>query len=252
MALPKQTRQKRLNLYNSDRYYNFKVTTLADINNFVKVTRLNEKEIEAEMDELAEQAKLTLLARNKTHYMLFNEVYNNDTLINKLYRYGGKVSFYTNTPVPYYIVKHVGKRLNSQVIYGLQPTYPEEMLKNVELTFTACPTVVDVPVVLPDVNPYDILFSLHDLKASVDKVQFSFPMLHKSEMRDENYKYYHKVGEYYALKTKFKFEWFKIVQVSLSIWGMNIYLVADTEKEKVELTRLASDDKYHRVKKAGK
>ena len=104
-------------------------------------------------------------------------------------------------------------------------------IENIQLAFTACPVTIDCPVVIPDVSPYDVLFALHPLKTSVDKVQISFPWLSESEISDRHRRYYHKVGDHYEVKAKYKYQFFKYVQTSLSIWAMNIWIVCDSDED---------------------
>ena len=52
-------RVKRLNIYNTDRHFNINLMKREDIANKIKVNRLNEKEIEKEMDELSEVSVVT-------------------------------------------------------------------------------------------------------------------------------------------------------------------------------------------------
>jgi hypothetical protein len=46
------SREKTLNIHNTDRKFNLNLTTKQDEANFIKVTRLNEKQIENDMDRL--------------------------------------------------------------------------------------------------------------------------------------------------------------------------------------------------------
>lgn len=226
----KQPRIKRLNIYNTDRYFNINLMKRSDIASKIKVTRLNEKEIEKDMDSLAEQSHRLPVKDNKS-YILYQEKYTNDTLIQKLLTHGGSVSYYTNTIVPYYILKELARNLTSEVVYPTKTHYENREIENIQLSFTACPVTIDCPVVVPDISPYDILFALHPLKTNVDKIQISFPWLAESEIQERHKKYYHKVQDHYELKPEIKYEYFKYVQTSLSIWAMNIWLVCDSDQD---------------------
>lgn len=238
-------KQKRLNIYNSNRYYNVHLVLEDDIKKFIPVTKLNEEAIEEKMDELKELSTIGNRKDNE-HYLLFNEDFNNDTLIKKLFDHGGQVDFYTQTTVPYYIIERLSKRLNSRALFYIRKSFSKKEIENVQLTFTACPVVIDIPIVLPDTNPYDILMALHDLKASVDRVQFSFPRLNVEDMTPNRAKYYRKEGEQYTLKPKFRYAFFKYIQNSLSIWAMNIDLVCYSVKDYNEMNYLINNDKRQR------
>lgn len=228
-------RVKRLNIYNTDRHFNINLMKREDIARKIKVNRLNEKEIEKEMDELSEVSVVTpvwtMNMKNEKSYLLYQEKYTNDTLIQKLFKHAGSVSYYTDTIVPYYVIEQIAKNLTSEVIYPTKPKYENREIENIQLAFTACPVTIDCPVVIPDVSPYDVLFALHPLKTSVDKVQISFPWLSESEISDRHRRYYHKVGDHYEVKAKYKYQFFKYVQTSLSIWAMNIWIVCDSDED---------------------
>lgn len=237
MTNVKQPRKKRLTIYNTDRYYNVNLMLRTDLESKIKVTKLNEKTIEAEMDKLAEVSG-RLNERDNKSYIMYQESYLNDTLLQKLMRHAGSLTYYTDTEVPYYVIKGLANNPNSEAVYGSRRDFTYDEVDNVALTFTASTVVIDVPVVIPDISPYDLLFMLHPLKTNVDKVQLSFPKLKKSEIAPRHAKYYHKVGDFYEVKPKIKYRYFKYIQTSLSIWKMNIYIVCDSPEDKHALNML--------------
>lgn len=241
----KKPRIKRLNIYNTDRYFNINLMKRSDITKKIKVTRLNEKEIEKEMDSLAEQSR-RMPKRNDKAYILYQEKYTNDTLMHKLFKHGGSVTYYTDTIVPYYVLKELARNLTSEVVYPTKAHYENREIENVQLSFTACPVTIDCPVVVPDISPYDILFAVHPLKTNVDKIQISFPWLTETEIQDRHRKYYHKVADHYELLPKYKYEYFKYVQTSLSIWAMNIWLVCDSDQDYASVDTYVQAEKLKR------
>lgn len=237
------SRLKRLNIGNTDRHYNVNLMQRQEIVDKIKITRLNEKEIEKEMDELAEKSSPRVPERNDKAYILFQESYNNDTLIAKVLNHAGSVSYYTDTVIPYYVLRRLANNLTSEAIYSVKKDYTKEELENIQLSFMACPVVVDCPVVVPDINPYDILFALHPLKTSVDKVQVSFPWLSEKEYSDRHKPYYHKVGDHYEATPQTKYRYFKYIQTSLSIWAMNIWLVCDSFTDMIDVQDLIEKER---------
>lgn len=231
----KAPRLKRLNIYNTDRHFNINLMHRDAITEKIKVTRLNEQDIEKEMDVLSKKSKgnshWKINKKNNKSYILYQEKYTNDTLIQKLLKHAGSVSYYTDTIVPYYVIEQLSKNLTSEVVYPVKYKYENREIENIQLAFSACPVTIDCPVVLPDVSPYDVLFALHPLKTSVDKVQISFPWLSEKEFSDRHKRFYHKVGNHYEVTAKYKYEFFKYVQTSLSIWAMNIWIVCDSEED---------------------
>ncbi len=254
--MKKQTRKKKLNIYNSDRYFNFHLSMKDSVADYIKVTSIVEEELLQAMNKLEEQSKeLAIPIKDRKHYIIFNTPDSNDLLISKLFQYGGTVDYYTDKMVPYYVLKELANRTNGTAIYNLKSQYTDEEIVNIQLTFTACPVTVSVPVVFPDINPYDVLFALHDLKTNVDTVQFEFPRLSASEMTADRQKYYVKVGALYEVKAKYKYKFFKKVQTSLSIWAMHIYMVCNTVDDYNRLRTLAEKDSnkpYSPLSKGGK
>lgn len=224
-------KQKRLNIYNSNRYFNIHLIFREDVGGMIFVNKLNEDELLASMELLHNQSMNGINKRDTNHYIIFNGDDNNDKLIKRLFEHGGTVDFYTETVVPFYVIEHLSKRLNSRAIFYIRKEFTQREIENVQLTFTACPVVIDVPVVLPDTNPYDLLFSLHDLKTNVDRVQIAFPRLKEEELSERHKQYYYKEGDYYYLKAKHKYAFFKYIQTSLSIWAMNIDIVCENQKD---------------------
>lgn len=236
-------RRKRLLVYNSDRFYNVNLMKTSDIEDKIKVTRLNEQEIEEEMDNLIETSK-RFPRRNSLEYLIYQEKFKNDTLIKKIMNHAGGVSYYTDSIVPYHVLKDLASNLNGECVYALKPEYTPEEIQNINLAFMATRVVIDAPVVLPDTNPYDVLFALNDLKTDVDNVQFSFPPLTESEVGERHKRFYAKRSDgLYYMKTKYRFSFFRYIQTSLSIWNMNIYLVCETQEDLDALKKLITKDR---------
>lgn len=230
MSKPRKPRQKRLTIYNTDRYFNLNLMQRVEFENKIKVTKLNEQAIELEMDNLIMQSD-QIAQRDDKAYIIYRESYANDRLIQKLIAHAGSITYYTTTTVPYYIVRGLANNPNSEIVYSSREDFTFDEVDNVMLSYMATSVVIDVPVVIPDINPIDLLFMLHPLKTNVDRVQLSFPRLHKEELAERHKRYYHRVGEYYEVKPKVKYRYFKHLLTSLSIWKMNIYLVCDSVED---------------------
>jgi len=238
-------KKKHLNIGNSSRYYNAHLLMRNDIDDKIKVSKLNEKNIEENLDILKDKSKRVPLKDGKD-YMVYQERFSNDTLIQKIINHGGSVTYYTNSIIPYHVVKQMSMNLNSEVIYKIRGQFTPEEQENVELSFMATHVIIDVPVVIPDMNPYDLLFSLHDLKTNVDKVHFSFPPLHESEMTDERRQYYEYKNDKYYIKPIYKFEFFKYIQKSLSIWKMLVVLICENQEDYNSMKALLDKDQNKR------
>lgn len=243
--MAKPTRVKRLNINNTDRHFNVNLMQKQDIEQKVMVTRINEKEIEENMDLLKARSK-RFPVRDTTEYIIFQERYTNDRLIKKVIQHGGGISYYTDTILPYYVLTQLSMNLASEVIYSMRKEFTDKEQENIELSYMATKVIIDLPVIIPDINPYDVLISLERLKTNVDKVQVSYPPLHKDEIADRHREYYQQDGDYFYVKPHYKYDYFKYIQTSLSIWKMNIWLVCDNDKDFEAVDKFVQKEKDRR------
>lgn len=221
-------KKKSLTIGNTDRYFNLHVIHRDDIDSMIKVTEKNEEEVLADLEKL-EKASRRYTLKDDQKYLYFNRVFNNDRLLDLLTAHGGEVHFYTSSVVPYYVLKQLAKHKNSSVIYGLANTYTHKEIDNIGLAYMATHVTMDIPVVIPDINPYKILDNLSGLKTNVDEVQLSFPRL--EEIRENQKPYYTFDGEMYDVKPDEKLKYAEYLRNSLSIWKMYLYIVANTDKD---------------------
>lgn len=247
------TRKKSLNVHNTDRMFNLNLTTKQDEADFIKVTRINEKEIERDMDELKKVSK-RYNRRNDKKYMLYKQRYGNDTVQSKILDHGGFVYYYTQDRVPIPVINKLAGVPQSEIIYFCRREHELEDVKNIQLASMATKVTIDVPIVLPDINVYDYLFSLHPLRYHVDKVKISFPPLREDEIQNRHKKYYVYYNGAYHLKSKYKYECFRLLQEPLSTWKMNIWLVCDSKRDMkmVEDMVVRDNKRFRRIGKKRK
>ncbi|AFQ96484.1 hypothetical protein [Bacillus phage vB_BceM_Bc431v3] len=241
-------RKKSLNIFNTDRAYNINLTTVQEEGSFIKVTKLNEEEIEQEMDQLKEES-VRFNMRNDKRYLLFKQRYANDTLHEKIINHGGYIKYYSDGRVPIPVINQLSSVPQSEVIYLCKKEHTIDDVLNVQLASMATSVVVDVPIVLPDINVYDYLFSLYPLRYHVDKVRISFPPLREDEIQDRHKKFYTLYNGMYHLKAKYKYQCFCYLQEPLSTWKMNIWLTCDSQKDKkmVEDLVLKDNKRFRRM-----
>lgn len=234
-------RQKVLNIHNTDRMFNLNVTTKQEESGFIKVTRLNEAEIEEGMDALALTSG-RFKRRDSNNYLLYKERYSNDSLYDKIFDHGGFITYYTTGRVPVPIISKLAGVPQSEVIYYCKKEHVLEDVKNIQLASMATKVTIDVPIVLPDINPYDYLFSLYPLRYHVDKIKLSFPALHPDELQPRHEEYYVLVEGMYHLKANFKYDCFRFLHEPLSTWKMNIWLVCDSDEDKKQIEGMVVRD----------
>ena len=107
------------------------------------------------MDELISKSRRYIM-RDENHYMLFNEKYNNDRLIEKVCKHGGKITYYTDSVLPYYVLKDLSSHPDSEVVYRMRNGFTAKEVDNIALSFMGTKVIIDISVVFPYVNPYDI------------------------------------------------------------------------------------------------
>lgn len=234
-------RKRFLNIHNSDRVLNITLTTKQEQANFTKVTRINEKKIEREMDQLKEKST-RYNKRNKEHYLIYKERYGNDTIQEKIFNHGGYISYYTDGRVPIPIINKLAATPQSEAVYLCKKEFTLEEVKNVHMTSMATRVTIDVPIVLPDMNIYDYLFSLYPLRYHVDKVNISFPALSEKEIQERHKSFYVFYNGMYHLKAKYKYQCFRYLQEPLSTWKMNIWLICDSQKDMQMVEDLVKKD----------
>lgn len=237
----KMSRKRFLNIYNSDRSRNTNLTTTEEVSKSIKVTRLNEGEIEKEMDELAKASDI-IAVRDEKKYLIYKQKYGNDTVNHKVIKHGGFIQYYSDGRVPLPIINDLAQVPQSEIIYACKKEHPKEDVDNVYLASMATSVVVDVPVVLPDINIYDYLFSLHPLRYHVDKVRLSFPPLQETELSSRHKKYYYLHNGKYYMKAKYKYQCFCHLQEPLSTWKMNLWIVCDDQLDREKVHNLIEKD----------
>lgn len=197
------------------------------------------------MDDLESKSSRYVM-RDDRHYLLFNEKYNNDKLIEKIIKHGGKVTYYTDTVVPYYVFKDLAKHQDSTVVYRMRKDFTDKEVDNIALSFMGTKVVVDISVVLPNVNPYEIIRQLHSVKTNVDEVHLSFPRLKEVDTKQK--KFYDFDGEAYTMKPEYKVDFADRIRVSLSVWKMYIYILTDDKDHTDVQSVIDKLKKYRKVK----
>jgi len=234
-------RQRRLNIFNSDRIHNLNLTTKQEEANFTKVTRLNEKKIEQEMDQLKEKST-RFNKRNKKRYLIYKERYGNDTVQDKIFNHGGYISYYTTDRIPIPVIGRLAAIPQSEAIFLCKKDFSLEEVRNVHLASMATKVTIDVPIVLPDMNVYDYLFSLYPLRYHVDKVNISFPALSEKEIQERHKPFYVFYNGMYHLKATYKYQCFQHLREPLSTWKMNIWLVCDSKQDLHKVEEMVRKD----------
>ncbi|ALA46609.1 hypothetical protein NIGALANA_152 [Bacillus phage Nigalana] len=224
--MAKNVRKRTVNIHNSDRSVNANYTTVEKEAEGIKVTALNAEELYRTLGELKDESTI-ITERDENKYLVYQQRYGDDTLNNLVFDHGGFIQYYVTGKASVHVINKLAGVPESEIIYGPKKEYTADEVENVRLASMATSTVVDAPIVLPDINVYDYLFSLHSLRYHVDKVRISFPALEAEEITEERSKYYEeRDGKFYVLP-EYKYKCFCHLQEPLSTWKMNIWIVCD-------------------------
>lgn len=236
---------KTLNINNSSRLFNLNLILLNDLKDFTVVSPFNEQKITGIMNKLDKESS-RFNHRDEAHYLVYHSKVDDDDLVDKLFDHAGEVSYYTEGLVPYHVMKKMAQCPVSEAIFSLRKSYSDQEVRNIQMTASATQTAIDMSVVLPDLNPYDCLFSLFDLRYNVDKIRLTFPPLTSQEMSPSKNEYYtyNSEDQLFHMKTRYKWDFYKVVKESLSKWKMNIWFVCESEDEKSTILRWAYPKKY--------
>lgn len=197
------------------------------------------------MDNLVKQSK-RIPVRNQQTYVYRKDTYDDKELLKKLINHGGYIIYQTNKIVPDWILEELAKTKNNHIEYEYKNSYMDKEIRNIQKAFMATKVVINVPVEIPTLSPYEVLFSLHAIKVNADVVKFKFPELSLKDLKGKE-DFYEKVSpNKYEVKPEYRFQYFKYVQDSLSIWAMEIQFEFDREEEYERLEELIQQDKNKR------
>lgn len=244
-------RDKRLNVHNTDKMFNLRFF-LRDKNDIVKVSILNREAIRKDMQSLKEESTLIPKRDTKT-YIIFQEVMQDDALVQDIFNHGGFVTYYSDGNIPYHIVKLLHKnKKTSRVMVLIKSTYGYEEIRDIALTSMSGTVCVDVPIVYGVSDYTQVVAGLSDIRYRVDRVELSFPPLTEKEynkaveINTNVRKYYKKKEGKYYLKSEYKYNFFNYIRNACSHWKMYLYLLCDNEQDLKKLTALKEKDEAHR------
>src|SRR5574344_2469399 len=156
-------RVKKLTYLNTDKFFNCRILHKNKFYNSIEVNEQTKEEIAKEMAELKAKSR-RLPVRNTKTYLIDKDKVEDDGLVESIIIHGGRVMYRTNDVTPYFVIRQLALHKRSSVLYTFREDFTNKEVTNIEQTSMATEVIIDCPVVIPDDNPYDILFSLHILK----------------------------------------------------------------------------------------
>lgn len=238
-----KSRQKRLLIGNSDRYYNFSLISDTIFDDVKRVTSQNKDEIDKEFKERVKHNQHTdplgLHSRDDNIYRVYSSAEISNELLGNIIHYGKKIDYISNKVVPAEILNRLALAKNREIIYEYETlSEGQDLIDNINKAHQA--TITSVYVELdPTSNIYDLLFKLYPVRTNVDNVYIRFKKFQQvdPDLRDKfNY-----LNGYWDIRPEYKFNIFKLIQTTLSTWAMNIHFI--TGKDILDLRTMAIEDR---------
>lgn len=229
-----KARLKRLNIGNTDRYYNLNLILSDHYKNMVHVTYLNQAELTTKMRKLEQESKedkYGLHQRDSNSYIFYKKGFDDDTLMDLLLKHAGHLIYYAEGHAPYTVITKFASDLTGSIMFRLEDKVNLDYIHSVFTAHEATEVLVDCPIVVPDIKASDIKFALNPLKTNVDRVVLNFPVLKPEEYQPRFADYYYQVKGVYYVKPEIKFKYFEELRLALSLWGMYIDLTMDSLDE---------------------
>jgi len=196
------------------------------VNSIVKVNTQTEPSI------LNSLNKADSLIEDTRRYIIYHSIAENDNITQELINKGAQVDYYTSTIVPTKVATDLNNNKRARAIYPLQQQFSLTTLQNMSMVSMLTRIAVDCPIVYPDIKPKDILFPMFDARYLVDRIELSFPNLHKSELGDRgDYYSLNKDTGLYQLKRVHKLNYYLALHEYLARWKIRLHLICDSQEE---------------------
>ena len=244
-------RKKKLNIYNTDKYYNLDLISNSEQGSLIPITPFNVDKIH--MDLAVTRNSENWLTMDKPRFIYYVQSMLDPNISNliDIIEMGADVTYFTRFPVPDNILDAFAKQDTGRILFQFPPSsYPKELKRQfvlgVKKAYEATEVNFDCIVIMPDIAPVDVVSALSYYGSSVDNVRIDFPPLHGEELRDfEKSYYYLEPGnkELWHCYPKDMFGYVKKLQRPLSSWGMQIQLTYHSKMEYDALTALIKADR---------
>lgn len=241
-------RKKHLTLYNTDKFYNLTLSLVDEVKDRQPVNVLTKADIDK---YILETNPVDLLTDNRK-FMYDQGALIDDNYVITMIKKGMDVYYHTMDPraghagtVPDDVLDAYAQSNRGAVVFGMEKEPHRDYVTSVEKAHEATKVIIDCPVVIPDVEPNQVVMALAPLSTNVDEVQVDMMPLHDGEMADfrKAFYYYSIADDLYRPYPQSKFDWFKVIKNPLSGWGMSINLFYQDETEKKALDSLVAKDR---------
>lgn len=220
------SRQRRLNVYNSDKMFNLSFLPKSE-DNYTLVTSDSAEEIKQHLKEHASEQDEFLKERDDVSYLIEDTEDRDDELVQLLFEYGGHVTYLAHSMIPAPVIELLARnRRYATPAYRFKDDYTVLEAENVQQVSAGAKVTVRVDVTHL-ITPFDVMSAMADLMFSVDTVEFRFLS-----------------GEDWTPEEKYDF--FNEIRDALSGWKMGIVFVTENEEEQEYLEKRKADDSAKR------
>lgn len=246
-------RKKQLLIGNADKFYNLSLVSNQSLNNYLEVTDKNVDKINEGMLKLIiESSKsdpLGLHTRNDINYLVYSFSNISKEALTNLVHYGNSVLYVADSTIQDDIIDVLAIAKNRKIKFTENSLLDYKYMKdNVREAHTACTTMVDIKI-NPFDNPDAILFKLYPYRYNLDYVNLTFKKF--DDLDNAKSGKFYKINNQWELKARYKFDIYKKLKTSLSIWKMNIRLITGDDIYQLRDMVLKDQKKVKNPKKIG-
>lgn len=233
-------RKKNLNIYNTDKIYNFETRLDSDIKDYIHVTAKTKPDIDSYLLE----ANPVRIALDDNIYQYYQGALGTDKTIISYIEQGLTVCYYAHDDVSDDVLDALAKAGQGFIIYTPRKVITRDFVNNVQKAHEATKVCFFFPMIMPDIQPTDVISYMDKFKTNVDEVQLSFePLVEKNYTQLRKPFYYQKIGsKLHYMFPGVIFSFFKLIKDPLSSYGMRIVILSADKDEKKALDDMAEKD----------
>ena len=247
-------RRKQLLIGNADKFYNLSLVSNQSLLEYVEVTDKNVDKINYNLDKLRIESSKTdplgLHTVNDVNYLVYSFANVSKETLTNMVHYGKSIVYVADNVVPKDVIDVLSIAKHRKIKFTDNSLLDYEYMKdNVRDAHTACTTEVNIEI-NPFGNPDEILFKLYPYRYNLDYVNLTFMKF--SELDNAESGKFYQLNNQWELKARYKFDIYKKLKTSLSIWKMNIRLITGDDIYQLRDMVLKDQKKLKNPKKVGK
>ena len=240
-------RKKTLNINNTDNYYNLTLESVEEQSHRMVILPDDAKKIHTALGVLRNSEEWLNVEKRPTFIYIPRSIPDIfESGIVDIMEMGVDVTYLTRFPVSDKVLDTFAKLDLGKIVYQLGQYPSKPLITNVIKAYEATRVSIDMPVILPNITPYDVIKAMSPFGTSVDNLEIDFPPLHEKEITPFNKSYYYMgltKNPLWHCYPKSQFDFIKSLQRSMSAWGIHIVLTYHSEGEKKSIEELVAGDR---------